>query len=104
MNKYRIYKDYQNQWKAETTILLHEEKRLELKISSYKSRKELVTNASVSVRSEDGMSTTHALFSDFNKLIQRETCSRVTEKVLESFHNQIDVANVIKQAKEFYKL
>jgi hypothetical protein len=50
------------------------------------------------------MSTTHALFSDFNKLIQRETCSRVTEKVLESFHNQIDVANVIKQAKEFYKL
>jgi len=104
MNKYRIYKDYENKWVAETIIRIHEEKRLELKISSYKSRKELVTNASVSVRSEDGYSTTHALFSDFNKQVQATPCSRVTEKVLEEFHNKVDVADVITQAKEFYKL
>ena len=50
------------------------------------------------------MSTTHLMFSDFNKTIHSQRYPRVTQKVIEEQHLHTDFDSVIVEAKAFYKL
>jgi len=98
-------KNYHNQWVVESKIMLDEGKRLQLSIHTSKvSSGNLVSTASVSVISEDGLSTTHLMFSDFNKRLTATKPKRTTLKVVEEQHALVDVAEVIAEAKLFYKL
>jgi len=96
-------KNYANQWVIESTLLLDEVKRLELKIYTTKtSSGNLVTNASVCTLHVDGLSTTHLLFTDYSKQLLSTKHKRVTLKTVEDQHKLVDWSNVIAEAKVHY--
>jgi hypothetical protein len=100
-----IYQNHYKDWVAETNMLLDEAKRLQLRVSTSKGGSGSVrTSASVSVISEDGMCTTHALFSDFSKTIKNQRYPRATSKVVQEQHFKTDFDAVIAEAKAFYSL
>jgi hypothetical protein len=101
--KTSTHKNYFNQWVVESTLLLNEAKRLELKVYTTKtSSGNLITNASVNVVSEDGLHTTHTLFTDYNRQLQSTKHKRVTLKIVEGQHKLVDWASIIQEAKLHY--
>lgn len=110
--KTRIYQDYYKTWIAETEITLSETLDAEGRLlvltirTSKDSRGNLVTRGSVShVKNEGGYSSaTHMVFQDFSKEFLSTKPGRVTIKAVEKQHNEVDFVEIIKEAKEFYKL
>lgn len=103
--KTRSYKNFHNQWVVETTTLLEPESKFQFTINTSKrSSGYVTTSASVSKVSDDGMSTTHELFSDYNKQLSKNEYKRATLKVLEGQHNSVNIDEVIADARAFYSL
>ena len=101
--KTRLYKNFYNDWVAETTMLLSANLELTIKTSK-RASKNLTTTACVSKLAEDGMSSTHALYQDFSTNICTSKPSRITAKLVEAQHNNINLTDIVDQAKTFYKL
>lgn len=98
-------KNHYNQHVITSSTMLDEVKRLELSVSTSKvSSGSLVTSASVNTLSTDGNSSMHAMFTDFNKRLLVSKPKRVTIKVVEEQHNQVNMEDVIVEAKAFYGL
>ena len=100
-----VYKSRTDGWKARRTVAL-DDIGLESKIvifSTYRNnRGKLVTTARV--EHDNGDSTTHMLFFDYSKTIIASSPSRVTSKVVEAQHAQIDLDAIKDDIIQFYKL
>ena len=98
-------KNFHNQWVVKSTILLDEDKHLELKVYTAKgSSGNLTTYASVDTVSEDGNSTMHMPFIDYSKRLLFTKHKRVTLKIVEEQHAMIDWDSIIAEAKAHYNL
>jgi hypothetical protein len=96
-----VSRDHYKNLKVESTIRFG--LKLELSIYSKKSDSGyLYTQASVS--HVDGPVRTHMLYTDMSRMLQQEVCTRVTEKKLLEFHNRINLAEVLAEAKQFYNV
>ena len=98
-----IYQDHYKKWVAESTVMISEERRLELSLRTYKTDNGyVVSNASVSQITEDGFGKTHMMFQDFSERLLENKYGRVTEKVIREQHGLVDLESVVGVAKKFY--
>ena len=98
-------KNHHNQYVVKSTVMIDEVKRLQLIVHTSKvSSGSLVTSASVDTVSEDGYSSIHAMFTDFNKRLLVTKPKRVTLKIVEEQHQLVNMEDVIAEAKVFYGL
>lgn len=97
----KIYKHhYGYGWVAESSIDIEGGRAIRF-FTMKRSSGNLVTTVTVGTADENSFS--FVMFQDFNKIIIQTRPSRVTAKVVEQQHNQIDVDAVKAQVKEFYK-
>ena len=84
----RTYKDHYKRIVTETTKeLTINNRKAELSISTSKSDSgALKTSASIGWPSDDGMSVTHAIFSDYYATVVSSRPARITEKVNQMQH------------------
>lgn len=96
-----IRKDLRNNWTAETSTMLNG--KLQIRFTTSKTfNGALYTRANVG--RVDGNFVSYTLGQDFFKSISNQFYNRVTAKVVETQHNNIDFDAVIKEASEFYHL
>ena len=86
----RTYKDHYKRIVTKTTkFLTINNRKAELSINTSKSDSgTLKTSASIGWPSDDGMSVTHAVFSDYYATVVSSRPARVTEKVNQGQHQE----------------
>ena len=97
-----INKDYKNNWKAETVTMLNG--KLQLSIRTLKSDATGALHTCASVGRVDGNFVEHIMYQDFFKSLRYVHHKRVTAKVVEQQHSEVDVNALIQEATEFYHL
>jgi hypothetical protein len=72
-------------------------------LSTFKSGKQVVTNMSVFVISDDGKSKVTMIFQDYAKSIKKP-CARATENLLLEHHNESlsKIDDILKDVYSFY--
>lgn len=96
-----INKDIRNNWKAETVTMLNG--KLQLSIRTSKSS-DGALHTCASVGRVEGNFVEHFMYQDFFKTLRYVHHKRVTAKVVEQQHSEVDVTSLINEAKEFYHL
>lgn len=97
---YTISKNHFVGWKAETEVKLGDDQVLTI-TTSRRSNGNLMTIATVGTLK--GMFINHLMYSDYNKAIATSTPKRITQKVVEAQHNQINLGDIIADANYFYE-
>jgi hypothetical protein len=96
-----INKDYRNNWKAETVTMLNGKLQLSIRTSKVSDG---ALNTCASVGRVEGNFVSHAMYQDFYKTLRYVHHKRITSKVVETQHSQVDIDALIQEAKEFYHI
>ena len=92
---------YGNAWRAETVTMLNG--KLQLSIRTSKSS-DGALHTCASVGRVEGNFVSHAMYQDFYKTLRYVHHKRITSKVVETQHSQVDIDALIQEAKEFYHI
>ena len=98
-----IRKNYHGQWEARTVIMLSPTHEFTV-LTAKRSTGSVATTASVGQR--DGISVVHMVFQDYSKTLHLQKYPRVTQKVIETQHNEIlkDIDAWTNEARAQYGL
>jgi hypothetical protein len=96
-------KSHYGDWKAQTTYDFADRKRLDI-TTMRRFNGTCSTIASVCEVSVDGSTSTHMMHQDFSSLLESVKYKRITEKVVYTQHQQINVEDVIRTVCAFYKM
>lgn len=96
-----INKDYRNNWKAETVTMLNGKLQLSIRTSK---ASDGALHTCASVGRVEGDFISHMIYQDFFKTLSYVHHKRVTAKVVEQQHSEVDVNALIQEATEFYHL
>lgn len=100
----KVSKSKVNGWVAEDTVRFGntETGALELQVYTSKSNGHLITRAVVS-HIKNGWRS-HTLYQDFNKVLLKLDCKRVTEKSVTMQQSWVDINKVLLEAQAHYGL